>query len=230
MSLELQVTSSTIPADLECVITNARWQQLVELLLVTMPAGTKINYGNSEPAPADRIWPWFRSNTDGTPDRLYYYALGKWLSKHSQPPDHGMIYFGSEASIDTFDGGEAGAVTPTSGPFWQKVTEMNAKMPIGAGAGVQLESGTNVPVAGSGGAERVTLEPGDLPTNPFNPNATGLFAAVSSGGTFSVDTTGSGTTHRVVDWEGAGESHSNMPPWFGVLFLKRTQRLYYRVP
>lgn len=228
-----QVSSSTVPADKECIISNANWQDLVGLLTVTLADGSKINIGNTEPAPADRGWPWFRLESDGTPDRVYIYANGQWLSRHPDFVGKVVMWEGDIANIATLDGGEAGAVSTTSGPFWERVTEMDARFPIGPGT---LPSTTVVAVGDQGGEEKHSLTVAELAphTHPvegsgFQDGATPSARKIiiddehnsSANNSVTESTGGSGTPAAVVP-------HNTMPPYNAIWFIRRTQRIFYR--
>lgn len=138
MSLTLTVTTEEVPENLRCVISNPNWQSLISLLTVLIDDGYKINVGPGPIDPEDRIWPWLRLEADGRPDtvvggQLYHYVGGIWLATHPMPVGAVMMYEGTEASITTFNGGESAAITDTAGPFWERVTQMNGKIPIGPG-------------------------------------------------------------------------------------------------
>ena len=228
MSTPVPVISAQLPSNFECIITNANWQALVNLLSVTCPDGNVLKQ-SVEPAPDQRDKIWLRLNNDGTPDRVYVYAGGKWLSKHAAFEGQVVMWEGAEGDIPTIDGGTVGAVTTTSGPFWEKVSEMDAKIPIGPGT-TDAPTSTVIAVGDEGGSELVVLEKEQLPSNPFGVNnVTGPFLDVTAGGTFEVQTN-PGTNHRVGGWDGNDEGHNNMPPYRGIWFIRKTSRLYYTAP
>lgn len=97
-----------------------------------------------------------------TPDRIYKWALGSWISQHPVPPatSYRVMWIGNEADLWSFDGGDGSdpSTTPptaTSGAMWEVDTAFAARMPIGPGT-LPISS-TAVPVGGTGGLERVTL-------------------------------------------------------------------------
>lgn len=231
MSLTLPVQSASLPSQLECIIAAMKWQELVGLLTVTMPDGTKIVIGNPVPAPEDRIWPWFRTNTDGTPDRWYVYALGAWLSRHPDFVGKVIMWEGDIANVATLDGGENTAVSVTTGPFWERVVEMNGRVPLQPGT--LQPSGTAVATPGLDvGVDVVTLVGANLPSIVTSSNnVTGFVTQVGGGtGDYTLTVTGSGTVHKTVAWLGADTPHQNMPPARSIWILRRTSRLYYRAP
>lgn len=228
MALELPVQTSTVPANF-CFegFNSPSWLDIVALLHVTFPGNFSLfNYGSDIPSPSDRDKPWIRLNSDGTPDALYSYAMGAWLSKHPLPAGAVIMYEGTEASIDTFDGGEAGAISAIGGPFWQRVTEMDARMPIGPGT---LPSTTVLNVGDTGGEEKHQLTVGELPKfTPTLNNGSQIWSNIGGVGNPS----GGGTTGLVnitANQIGNDEAHNNLPPYNAIWFIRRTARLYRRI-
>ena len=76
-------------------------------------------------------------------------TYGIWVSYHwpgnRVPTKMRIIFPFSTAFIDAFDGGEAGPVTETTGPFWEEDTSFTDKWPLGRGA-TNPTPGTNVSV------------------------------------------------------------------------------------
>jgi hypothetical protein len=248
MPIDLPITSATVPSPLDCRISNSDWQALVSLLQATFPDDTTIfSKGNTEPSPARRIYPWFRYNSDGSPDKWYVYSMGAWLSLHPDAPGKVIMYEGTEASIPTFDGGEAGAVTAISGPMWEKVTSMNARFPVGPGT---LPSTAVIGIGDQGGEEKHPLtlpeitphshfvvnasEGSGAPTvsravadhSPNSGNAYDLLGAVPADEEADVGPSstvgGSGSPPAV-------EGHNTIPPYTAIWFIRKTARTFYRL-
>lgn len=251
MPIEFPVLSDNVPENLECVVSNTRWQELVSLLSVSVTDGFRWNIGNTTPIPADRIWPWLRLEAGGEPDRVYNYAGGNWLSKHSLAAGSVMMWEGAEANIPTFDGGEAGAVTPISGPFWERVTEMNGRIPIAPG---EIHAGPpSVSIAvneDKGEYQKQLLDENyqrhrhhttarQLTTSAGTPTSSEQVAD-EGGGLGNADYTlqGTGTLAtggRTSFVAGASQSDPNvafplLPKVRGIWLLRRTARIYYRLP
>jgi microcystin-dependent protein len=181
--------------------------------------------------------------------------MGAWLSRHPDAAGKVIMFEGAEADIPTFDGGEAGAVTDISGPMWEKVSEMDARMPIGPGT---LPSTTAIGIGDTGGEEKHELTEGEMPThrhkvvanvdqNP-GPAAGGLdigsnsFIAKSSnfdgaGGPNSYHLGGATpepTLALTTAVGGSGspkatESHNTLPPYRAIWFIRKTARKNYRL-
>lgn len=232
---DLPIVSNTVPANLACVISNEKWQELVALLRVSGIQASFYNYGNTTPAPAMRIWSWRRLNSDGTPDRWYDFAGGQWLSPHALPPGAVMMYGGNLASIDTFDGGEAGAVSATTGPFWERLTDMDAKFPIGPGT---LPSTTVLAVGDAGGEEKHSLTEAEMPPHLHEVEGSGFDDGnVQSQRHVLIDDEHNDLSHkRNTNLTGgtgspvAVTAHNTMPPYRAIWFIRRTTRLHYRAP
>ena len=200
----------------------------------------------SETAPGadDQGKLWIQVNSYHQPIRQWIYSGGAWLWPHPIPPNDNRLqmFVGSAAEVDTLDGGVAGTAGAKSGPFWEIYSDMSAKFPMGVGT---LEDGTSVAVTNTGGQERVTLTSTQVPDHQHK----GKAYYKASGGTAGSDesglmdnlyhensghTTNSGTTSvaaaGVLTSETVGtigESHPNLPPYYGVYFIKRTGRQFY---
>lgn len=223
MSLTLPITSAEVPSHLQCVISNIRWQELVSLLGITLPDGFKLNISSSAPAPADRIWPWFRLDpTTGRFDRIYNYVSGQWVSPHPDFTGKVVIYRGALGTIETLEGGAAGTITATSGPFWERDTDFNAKFPVGVGTFAHEGS---VAVGDTGGKDQHTLTVSEMPSHGHGINGK-TFVYSTAGGAVNLP---AGSTWGYISPtnEGGDDPHTNVPPYLGVFFIKRTARLYY---
>jgi len=237
MGQPVQISTASVPTDLCATNIQTLWPILVGLLAAELSGDVAtINVGSDTPAPDDQDKYWFRDNADGTPDRIYRFVDGAWVAKHSVAPGIITMYLGTEASIETLDGGEAGAITDRTKPMWQKVSAFDARFPIGVGT---LPSTTAVAVTGTGGEEKHTLLQEELP-NVEIPTQSKRRTNVQDGGDATVyvpDTvTGSFAVDNPLRTEALNGdadtdtvAHNNLPPYIGVFFIVKTARTYYRL-
>lgn len=235
MSQPVTISSASVPTDYCPSTLQTAWPFLVGLLSAEL-AGENATYvkGPTTPAsPDDQDKPWLRLNSDGTMDRWYVYHGGVWIARHPFPTGAIIIYDGAEASIDTYDGGEAGTVTATTGPMWERVTALNARFPLGVGT---LPSGTAVAVTNTGGEEKHTLIEEEIPAhthalhytpnhatdNGAGPDIEVFRTATASDPSLSPDSFGGDADNETV-------AHNTMPPYYTVFFLKKTARQFYRL-
>lgn len=240
MNVTLQ--SAPVPQGF-CALTDAQWQILVHLMTATVNLiQGPINKSITEPAADQRAFPWYRLLADGSPDRIYNYVNGMWLSRHPLPPGTIII---SELTVDEvplFDGGEGTNETdsfPTTGPMWKRVDELSARFPIGAGDLPQTS--THIGLGATGGKEVQThnLTVPQLPAHAHElplydlsgentDTSTGFFYV--AGQDLKWQAGSAARTSSPVRTAGAGEviSLNIMPPYYTVRFIRRTARLFYR--
>lgn len=229
----IAISTSDVPNGWCHTDWRVTWPFLVGLLHAQFAEELNtVNVGNTTPSSENRDKPWFRLNTDGTPDGWYAYANGNWLRRYTGPDPGAIIMWdGAAAGIDTLDGGEAGAATLTTGPFWERVTSMDAKFPIGVGT---LPGGTAVAVGDTGGADTVTLDLENIPSHDHSiANLKLIHQTLSSGvlhqqggNDLSISTFKASGGKS----DGSTKAHANVPPYRGIFFIKRTVRIYHRAP
>jgi hypothetical protein len=183
------------------------------------------NFGPTTPALNNQVYPWL--DEDGN---WWVYNQGRWARKNpvSKTSDERRIYVGTTTDLLSYDGGDGTATaTDFTGPMWQVDTEFDARFPVGAGtfaaSGVVVVQGkvTSTAVAGE---DRHTLTIPEMPshTHSFFPLVT---ADANNGGANGVQY---GTTASVATTSTGGDApHNNLPPFYGVYFIKRTARVYY---
>jgi hypothetical protein len=175
--------------------------------------------------PSDTTQTWHRLNTDGVIEGSYRYIGSQWVRPHPIAPSTQWAapYIGDAASVATLDGGTNTGVSDAAGPFWEIVTAIGGKMPIGVGT---LASGASVSVNGTGGSETVALTTDQLPAHT---HVTNVPAATSGSGPNLVFANAyANFIDRPVTSQptGEGDAHPNMPPYYGVYFLRRTARKF----
>lgn len=205
------------------------WPTLVSNLSANLNGSLNVfNYGSSTPAPADQDKPWIRLDSSGRPDRWYVYSGGNWIAQHPTPAGVIVLWEGDISTIDTFDGGEAGAITAVTGPMWEHVTELQAKFPIGVGT--LPTSATVLAVGSTGGEENHILTETEMPKHTHE---IGLGAAADFGSGSStlrnVKPIADATTTVDTGEAGGDTAHNNMPPFFALHFIRKTARGWYRI-
>lgn len=235
MSTEITFTPGVLGT--ECFATyQLMYNAMIERLSGTLPdASVKYIISDTAPTADDQDKLWIKTSSGG-PVRPFIFYNGAWSWPHPVPndPTRIQIYKGTAASIDTLDGGVAGAVGAASGPFWEIDTDLSAKFPVGVGT---LASGTAIAEGGTGGEENHTLVQAELPdhshtftlnryslSDSSNPPPNQLLAS-------NIAPTTPDTPHPTPDVSvtggGSDEAHNNMPPYYGVYYIKRTARIYY---
>lgn len=241
MSAPVTFTPGTLAPGYCPVTFQQFYNDMIALLTGSIPGTfTTVNYGPGPIDPADQDKPWLRTGAGGEPDRLYFYFAGTWASLHPTPAsgEERRLWVGTTAALVTYDGGQVGAVTATSGPMWEVDTTFDGKVPVGVGT--LSPSGTVLAVGDTGGVDQLTLtgNQSGLPAHSHEEQcATAGSDAVGGGGanrrTFGIvgsavpqasgmETISEGPTDAV-------ETHTNMPPYIATYFIKRTARMYYTV-
>jgi len=233
MSVEVTLTASNLDTNY-CFPGN--WNQLLQDMVDKMTgvlAGSVSAYvvSTSVPAAVDRDKGWARLSADGYFERLYFYRNGVWSAKH--PIDalssERRLWVGSAATLVTHDGGSAGVVSYTTGPMWEEDESFQARVPLGVGSlptlgDVTVQSGTTS--TSKVGEDAHQLTRAEIPAHSHP-----LFGEIIEG---SLGLAGEniGDDHKVSFPGNTGDSpegtsHNNLPPFWGVYFIKRTNRVYY---
>jgi hypothetical protein len=234
------------------------WQTLVneigKILNVYLPgAYSPINYGSTTPTAENQDRPWVRTNVDGSPDRVYVYYNGKWVSPHpiTGASSYRALWVGSLASLYSFDGGDGTdptviAPTATTGAMWQEDTDFQDKIPMGV-----LAATGQVPTVGAtAGALDATIAEANLPehfhfvanTEQNTSNETALQSTHSLdraaddwlGGNrqYALSGTDAATKPATVGKTsvvGSGTALSILPPVRGIYVIKRSARTHFAV-
>lgn len=209
---------------------QALYNEMFAKGVAQVPGLAGVVASETTPVPGDRDKVWFQLDGAGVLVRPYYFASGEWLAAHPDEPSSGkrILFVGDAANIDTLDGGEAGTVSDTTGPFWEIDTEFAARFPIGVGT---TAGGTGIAVTDKGGEDEHTLTEAEIPAHTHGPDDTTVtaFAGVSSTtGAQDGATVANGLTNfSLTGATGGGEAHNNLPPYYGVYFIKRTARRYW---
>jgi hypothetical protein len=213
--------------------------------------------GANSPQLTDQDKLWVRTDANGRPLGIFLYQ-GTWLWPHPIEPSspERRIWVGSEADLWSYDGGDgtnptSTAPTATSGAMWQRDTDFDFKLPIGAGTNPVTydgNPGTVIAIGGTAGEERHTMlinESGPHkhwicsddtitgvtagPTDMTNAQTLAGRVSHAGDGAALFQAAGNGTTANIGLTSNptvATVSHQNLPPVKGVLFIKRTSRQF----
>jgi hypothetical protein len=197
------------------------------------------NFGPSIPAINNRIYPWLDEN-----GQWWIFSQGVWLYKNTVVAGgyDRRIFVGTTTDLLSYDGGDGTAVAgDTFGPMWMVDTSFDARFPVGAGtfaaSGAVAVNGTATATS-IVGEDKHTLNASEIPTHNHNvrvETANGVTVSNLMCTDFAEKPAGNGNNdfsfqagiHVVADNFGGGLSHNNLPPFYGVYFIKRTSRIYY---
>ena len=223
--------SITVPAETCYSTPEIDWPLLVSYITANLSGSLNtINSGSATPSASDRDKPWIRANTDGTDDGVWQFYNGYWVQKHPDFVGKVVMYEGALADIPTLDGGESAAVTNITGPFWEEVTEMQARSPMHPGT---LPSGTVVNIGDDIGEEKHQLTIAELAAHTHEFSTEDEQQVLVKQGTDrvgSINQTGS-LDYAFADTPqntGGDTAHNTIHPVRGIFFIRRTARLYRR--
>lgn len=228
----------TIPEDF-CQLTP---QEQVNLIIGGTVIAPTTSFDNlliqaSMPNPNQRSKAWLRlEGGDLTPDKIYKYALGAWLSKHPVPAsgDARQMWVGSELSLQTYDGGDGDPVGPAAGPMWEVDHDYDGRMPMGPGAIPGSNPADTIAVGEEKGSGSHTLTVAELPAHNHPPlNAGGnvdgfLNHTTTTGNPYNPTGSGDAVVEATTGNTGGDTPFSTLSPALGTFFIKRTARIFYK--
>lgn len=136
--MELQVENSNF-ASAPCYASEQeRLNGFSAQQFVTIPDGfSSLVIGPDTPTVEQQDALWLQTDENNNPIQYYLFSsqYAAWLWPHPVPPSDPrlVLYTGDSGDVDTLDGGDALAVTETTGPFWEISADWTDKLPIGAG-------------------------------------------------------------------------------------------------
>jgi len=189
------------------------------------------NFGPTTPALNNQVYPWLDENGN-----WWVFQSGYWLRQHpiAAGSAERRIYVGTTTDLQTYDGGNTNAPSNWSGPMWEVDTLFEARFPVGAGtfaaSGVVSVNGTTTSTAVAG-EDKHTLVTSEMPSHTHQIldqyiNLTQRGSADTS--VFSATNRSEGVANLLPTTSSGGDAaHNNLPPFYGVYFIKRTSRVYY---
>jgi hypothetical protein len=228
----------------------ADWNDLLQQIAKVFTAHvvgdyTTFNWGSSTPAAEDQNKPWVKLNVDGSPDGLYTFFNGVWCKPHAIAPSapyYRALWFGSEAQLRSFDGGDGTSDAPTefTGAMWELDTTYPASFLCTPGtfatAGVLAVTG-QITDTGVAGSDKHTLDIGEIPSHSHEMIWDRQDAAGGSQANCVYDGSDNGSTVDDISryTENTGgvatvtQAHNNLPPFIGVSLIMRSARKYVTI-
>lgn len=189
------------------------------------------NFGSTVPALNNQIYPWLDEN-----GLWWVFSNGYWTRINPVPASGSerRIYVGNTTDLQTYDGGNTNTPSNWSGPMWEVDTAFDARFPVGVGtfaaSGVVSVNGTTTSTAVAG-EDKHTLVVGEVPSHThqiLDQYINLVQRGTADSGVFSATNRSEGTANLLpTTSSGGGAAHNNLPPFYGVYFIKRTTRVYY---
>jgi hypothetical protein len=155
---QIVITSSTIPEGVCFSSEQDRFNTFAAYLQAVLP-GTYSTFVKSASTPSvdDQDKPWIKINADGSLVGVYTFSSGAWVRPYpipAGPNGFRMLWADTLVALETYDGGSAGAVTATSGPFYEVDSDFTDRIPRGAGT-VAVNTNANELASGSSATDSV---------------------------------------------------------------------------
>ena len=188
------------------------------------------NFGPTVPTLNNQIYPWLDEN-----GFWWVFSNGYWTRRNpvAAGGSERRIYVGTTSDLQTYDGGNTNTASDWSGPMWEVDTAFEARFPVGVGtfaaSGVVSVNGTTTSTAVAG-EDKHTLVTSEIPKHAHSMT----WDSQDTSGGNQLKTLYYGPDANVVNdivkdsgIAGGDAAHNNLPPFYGVYFIKRTARVYY---
>jgi hypothetical protein len=190
------------------------------------------NFGPTVPALNNQIYPWLDNN-----GFWWVFNGGYWARQNpvAAGSSERRIFVGTSTDVLSYDGGDGTVYSgnPYAGSMWQLDNAFDARFPVGVGA---FAGSGAVAVQGTTTSTSVVGEDQHLLTTAEIPSHTHSMTWDSqdtSGGNqlktlyFGPDANVPNDINKNTGSTGGDTAHNNLPPFYGVYFIKRTGRVYY---
>jgi len=190
---------------------------------------TKYVISENEPAGDDRDKLWVKKDASGGLVGVYLYGGGQWIREHPVPAggSERRLWVGNLTTLQSYDGGNSQAVGAASGPIWEEDPVFAGLFPVGVGT---FDNRGNVGVLGTGGVDEHALSVAELPSHSHGIDMWQRTDAERNlyGMKDPDAVTPSGVPDKTVQTQttGGGDAHTNLPPYIGAYFIRRTARIY----
>ena len=191
------------------------------------------NFGPTTPTLNNQVYPWLDNNGN-----WWVFQGGYWSRENPVAANSSerRIFVGTSADVLSYDGGDGTVYSgnPYAGSMWAIDTNFEARFPVGVGtfaaSGVVSVNGTTTSTAVAG-EDKHTLVTAEMPSHTHQIldqyiNLTQRGSADTS--VFSATNRSEGVANLLPTTSSGGDAaHNNLPPFYGVYFIKRTARVYY---
>ena len=191
------------------------------------------NFGPTTPTLNNQVYPWLDNNGN-----WWVFQGGYWSRENPVAANSSerRIFVGTSADVLSYDGGDGTVYSgnPYAGSMWAIDTNFEARFPVGAGtfaaSGVVSVNGTTTSTA-IAGEDKHTLVTAEMPSHThqiLDQYINLVQRGTADSGVFSATNRSEGVANLLPTTSSGGDAaHNNLPPFYGVYFIKRTARVYY---
>lgn len=225
----LSILPGTLPPNACFANEQARLVAFAENMQAVLPGGMAFyNFGASKPSVENQAYPWFRT-TDGR----WYFFSGQWIAPVNYSVYERRLFYGSLAQLVTYDGGDTGVPSPTSGPMWIVDIDFDGRSPMGPGAIPSANPAKTLAVQeayGEGAHVQTEAELAEHTHGPDTNLADSILGHAVVSGQWNVGGGGDTINQGVIGTAGDSEPMPIIHPCRGIYVVKWTGRAYFAVP